>query len=202
LRSHVRVLSPPPSLIISQSDVGCISGTCVTIARSEDEYFSLLRHCKKNSRVFLQRYTYEDRSRVVCQHVGSMPGDIVSAAERQAAEGREGGSKAPQRRGLHDIELEMNQNSIKGRGRRRPKAQAVGGGGEGEAAAKKLPVISVSDDDDDRPLRPLKKSRGGEGQETRQTVYQFRGWVAAKDDFLAFMSRLQNFPSSKQVADV
>ena len=76
------------------------------------------------------------------------------------------------------------------------------GGGEGEAAAKKLPVISVSDDDDDRPLKKKSRGGGGEGQGTRQTVYQFRGWMAAKDDFLAFMSRLQNFPSSKQVADV
>ncbi len=46
------------SLIISQNDIGCIRGTCVTIARTEEEYFRLLSQCNKNSRVFLQRYVH------------------------------------------------------------------------------------------------------------------------------------------------
>lgn len=180
-------------------EIGCITGTNVTIASSEDDYFKLssaAKSSKANSRVFLQRFTYENRSKIVesWQSMTPRTSDMVHAATVRAA----CSSKPAQRpRGLESFDLKVNQEAG-GKIGGSKSSRAVEGGKRGDGRTKTT-VISVSDgdNDDDRPLKKIRATPPMQhaaqqltAVDVPQKKYHFQGWHSVKNDLRCFMQKL------------
>lgn len=170
-----------------EQDIGSITGINVTIVDSEEQYhFCMQNQMKQNSRVFLHRYTYEDRCRVVERFNPLTPrtANMVHAATSRAASGGADAhpnmasvvQKKLNKRGLADIELEMKSNS----------------------AHKQRPSKTTrdADNDDDAPLKKKKTSKSSDNDALESSSicemkpYAFKSWAATKDDLMALLSRL------------
>jgi RNA recognition motif-containing protein len=177
-------------------EIGCITGTSVTVVGTEEEYFKLSQMSTPNSRVFLQRFTYENRKKIVeaWQSMTPRTSDMVNAATARVVQIGQA-NIAPKestlrKRGLEDIELEMHKSV--------GTSKSATKGGEKSYPAGQMRPFNVSDaecDDD----RPLKKKRATPVLQPESSIdlaplkdYEFRGWPAVKADLLACMTKLND----------
>jgi RNA recognition motif-containing protein len=183
-----------------EQDIGSITGTMVTIVGSEAEYSALLRHSgRQKSRVFLHRYTYENRCRVVSRFNAMTPRalDMVAAVEARAAVSESGNNaESPmitkKKRGLKDVELEMEQ------GARKLKTSSKTAGLSAQKTGQRQVVVSSGDDDigDDRPLKKKAAPSLLLTQPISIKPYRFQSWNAVKNQLLAYISKLDSWTSA------
>jgi RNA recognition motif-containing protein len=194
-----------------EQDIGSITGTVVTIVGSETEYSDFSKKMMgKNSRLFLQRFTYEKRCRVVdCRHslipLAADLGDTSSKVSSASAAGLtetidNGGKRMPKKRSLTDVELDMDRAAGKS------KNAAVSDAGKA-AGRKKKSVTIVADDYDSVDIRPLKTQNLSSSSQLPGVAqrlprdYIFQNWFKAKNDLLAYMSKLDALSESPRSRD-
>jgi hypothetical protein len=98
----------------AEHGIASITGAHVVVVETVDEYFRLLRMKKPNTRVYLHRFTYEDRCKIVNRYQPLTPRtvEMVKAVEARASHGVQAAASEASiplnrtHRGLRDVEID------------------------------------------------------------------------------------------------